>query len=90
MFGIETLDHTVDENTKALQPKIEKLFFVGYSKDVKGCRLIQPNSTEIIIRRDVNFNEDILACDPNLVFVPSFPYKSSLMHVSSSYISPFL
>ena len=45
-----------DEKWKALQPKSEKCIFVGYSEDVKGYRLLQPHSRDIIIRRDVKFD----------------------------------
>jgi hypothetical protein len=59
---------------------------------VKGYKLLQPNSNEIIIRRDVKFDENLLACEPNLLFVSSSAYESSsmfvpffvLIHVSSS------
>ena len=44
----------------------KKCIFVGYSEYVKGYRLLQPNSIEIIIRRDVNFDENILACEPDM------------------------
>jgi hypothetical protein len=45
--------------------------FVGYSEDVKGYRLLQPHCNEIIIRRDVKFDENLLAYKPNLVIVSS-------------------
>jgi hypothetical protein len=41
-----------------LQPKSEKCIFVGYSEDVKGYRLLQSHCNEIIIRRDVKFDEN--------------------------------
>ena len=56
---------------KALQTKSEKCIFVGYSEDVKGCRLLQSHCNEIIIRREVKFDENLLACEPNSTFVPS-------------------
>jgi hypothetical protein len=37
------------------------VYFVGYSEDVKGYKLLQPHSNEIIIGRDVKFDENILA-----------------------------
>lgn len=37
------------------------MHFFGYFEDVKGYIIIQPKSIEIIIRRDVNFNEYLLA-----------------------------
>jgi hypothetical protein len=41
---------------KAFQHKSQKSIFVGYSKDVKGYRLLQPHCNEIIIRRDIKFD----------------------------------
>ena len=58
-----------------MQPKSE--IFVGYSEDVKGYRLIEPHSHDIIIRRDVKFYENLLACEPDSTFVPSSSSSSS-------------
>jgi hypothetical protein len=45
--------------------------FIRYSEDVKGYIVIQPHSNEIIIKIDVNFDENLLSCEPNSAFVPS-------------------
>jgi hypothetical protein len=71
-----------------LQPKSEKYIFVGYYEDVKGYRLLQPHCNEIIIRRDVKFNENLLACEPNSVFVPTLAYGPNLAFVPSSAFKP--
>jgi transposase InsO family protein len=71
VFGSIAWAHIPDEKRKALQPKSEKCIFVGYSEDVKGYRLLQPHCNEIIIRRDVKFDENLLACEPNSAIVPS-------------------
>jgi hypothetical protein len=67
-----------------LQPKSEKCIFVGYFEDVKGYRLLQPQCNEIIIRRDVKFDENLLACEPNLTIVPSSACDPSSTFVPSS------
>jgi hypothetical protein len=67
-----------------LQPKSEKCIFVGYSEDVKGYRLLQPHCNEIIIRRDVKFDENLLAYEPNSMIVPSSAYEPSSTFVPSS------
>jgi hypothetical protein len=67
-----------------LQPKSEKCIFVGYTEDVKGYRLLQPHCNEIIIRRDVKFDENLFACEPNSVIVPSSACKPSSTFVPSS------
>jgi hypothetical protein len=90
VFGSIAWAHIPDEKRKALQPpKSEKCIFVGYSKDVKGYRLLQSHCNEIIIRRDVKFDENILAyepnstvvsssaCEPSSAFVPYFDLVSS-------------
>jgi hypothetical protein len=61
--------HILDEKRKALHSKSDKCIFVGYSEDVKGYKLLQPYCNEIIIRRDVKFDENVLACKPNSMFV---------------------
>jgi hypothetical protein len=65
VFGSEAWAHIHDEKRKALQPKSEKCIFVGYSKGVKGYRLLQPHSNEIIIRRDVKFDESLSSWETN-------------------------
>ena len=55
-----------------------------YSEDVKEYRILHPNSKEIIIQRDVQFNENILACEPNLEYVPSSACEPDLAVVSFS------
>lgn len=41
-----------------------------------------------MIRRDINFNEDLLCCIPTFEFMTSSSYKPSSMDVPYSYISP--
>jgi hypothetical protein len=84
VFSIVAWAHIPDEKRKALQPKIEKCIFVGYSENVKGYRFLQPHSNEIIIRRDVKFDENLLAREPISVFVPSSAYEPSSAFVPSS------
>jgi hypothetical protein len=66
-----------------LQPKSEKCIFVGYSEDVKGYKLLQSHCNEVIIRRDVKFDEKLLACEPNLAIVPSSVCEPSSAFVPS-------
>jgi hypothetical protein len=67
-----------------LQPKSEKFIFVGYCENVKGYILLQPHCNEIILRRDVKFDENLLACEPNSVVVPSSACEPSSTVVPSS------
>jgi hypothetical protein len=68
--------------------KDEKCIFIGYSEDVKGYRLLQPHCNEIIIRKDVKFEKNILACKPNLMFVPSSACDPNSTFVPSSACEP--
>jgi hypothetical protein len=74
VFGSVAQAHIPNEKMKYLQPKTEKCILVGYYEDVKGYRLLQPHSNEIIIRRDVKFDENLLAFVP---FVPILVSSSS-------------
>jgi hypothetical protein len=71
VFGSIAWAHIPNEKRKELQPKSEKCIFVGYSEDVKGYRFLQSHCNEIILRRDVKFDENLLACEPSSVIVPS-------------------
>jgi hypothetical protein len=71
VFGSISWAHIPDKERKTLQPKSGKCIFFGYFEDVKGYRLLQSHCNEIIIRRDVKFDENILACEPNSMIVPS-------------------
>ena len=73
-----------------MQAKSEKCIFVGYSEHVKGYILLQPHFNEIIIRRDVKFDENILACEPNSTFVPSLACDPNSTVVPSSTCEPYL
>jgi hypothetical protein len=55
--------------------------FLVYYEDVKNYRLLQPRSNEIIIRRDVKFDENRLAYEPNSTFVPSSTCEPYLVFV---------
>jgi hypothetical protein len=89
VFGSIAWAHNPDEKRKALHPKSEKCIFVGYFEDVKGYILLQPHCNEIFIRRDVKFDENLLACEPNSVLVPSLAYKPNSTVVSSSVYEPY-
>jgi len=84
VFGSEIWAHILDEKHKALEPKGEKCFFVGYSEDVKGYILLQPKSKNFIIRRDVKFTEHISAYEPSSVNVPPLSILSTFESIQSS------
>jgi hypothetical protein len=62
--------------------------FVGYSEDAKAYRLLQPHCNEIIIIRDIKFDENLLAYEPNLTFVTSLSCEPNLTFVPSSACDP--
>jgi transposase InsO family protein len=83
VFGNIAWAHIHDEKRKALQSKSEKCLFVGYSEYVKGYKLLQSHCNEIIIIRDVKFDENLLACEPNSTIVPSSACEPSSAFVPS-------
>jgi hypothetical protein len=84
VFGSIAWARIPDEKRKALQPKSEKFIFVGYCENVEGYILLQPHCNEIILRRDVKFDENLLACEPNSAVVPSSACEPSSTVVPSS------
>ena len=73
---------------ESIVSKSEKCIFVGYSEDVKGYRLLQSHCNEIIIRRYVKFDENLLSCKPNSTFLPSSSYEPSSTFVPSLACEP--
>jgi hypothetical protein len=71
VFGSIAWAHIPDEKRKALQPKSDNFIFFGYCENVKGYILLQPHCNEIILRRDVKFDENLFDCEPNSAVVPS-------------------
>jgi hypothetical protein len=88
VFGSIAWAHIPDEKRKTLQRKSEKCIFVGYSEDVKGYRLLQTHCNETIVRRDVKFDENLLACDPNSMFEPSLACEPNSTVVPSLACKP--
>jgi hypothetical protein len=84
VFGSIAWPHILDEKRKALHPKSEKCIFFGYSEGIKGYILLQPHCNEMIIKRDVKFDENILAYEPNSKIVPSSTCDPSSIFLPSS------
>ena len=57
VFGYIAFAHIPNAQRLNLEKKSEKLHFVGYSKETKGYRLLDENTSKVIIRRNVTFNE---------------------------------
>ena len=52
-----------------LNKKAEKLCFVGYSLQTKGCRLFDENTSKVVVCRDVIFDESVFQHDSTTVEV---------------------
>jgi hypothetical protein len=89
VFDSITWAHIPDEKTKALQPKSLKCVFVGYFEYVKDYILLQPHCNEIIIIRDVKFDENLFSCEPNSTFVHSLACEPNSLFVPSSSCNPY-
>ena len=57
VFGCMAYAHIPDVKRTKLDKKAEKLRFVGYSTQSKGYRLLDEKTSNVVIRRDVIFNE---------------------------------
>ena len=70
VFGCMAYAYIPDSNRKGkLSKKAEKLRFIGCSLQRKGYRLIDENTSKVIIRRDVIFNESDFQHDSTTVKV---------------------
>eukprot|EP00795_Rhopilema_esculentum_P009748 gene9748-biopygen2709 len=58
VFGCIAYAHIPGAERRKLDKKANRLRFLGYSANQKGYRLFDMQSKRIVIRRDVNFNEN--------------------------------
>ena len=57
VFGCVAYAKIPDGQRRKMDPKAQKLRFVGYSMETKGYRLLDTNTGHIYVRRDVVFDE---------------------------------
>ena len=57
IFGSDAYVHVPDEKRTKLEPKSQKLVFVGYDGNSTNYRLFDPTKKKIIVSRNVIFNE---------------------------------
>ena len=57
VFGCMAYAHIPDSQRTKLDKKAEKMRFVGYSIQSKGYRLLDEKTRNVLVRRDVVFNE---------------------------------
>jgi hypothetical protein len=55
VFGFDSYVHVPKENRSKLDKKAEKCIFIGYKDGVKGYKLWNPETKNIVYRRDVIF-----------------------------------
>ena len=58
VFGCVAYSLKPDVERKKMEPKTEKLCFIGYPIGTKGYRLYDHKKHRVIVRRDLVFNED--------------------------------
>ena len=58
VFGSLAYVHVPIQRRCKLDDKSEKHAFVGYDKQSKGYKLYNPNTRKVIVRRDVEFDEE--------------------------------
>ena len=90
VFGYIVYGHVPDSQRQKLDKKSEKLRFIGYSLEHKGYRLINEETSKVIIRRDVVFNETIFGYKDRadktvVVIVTNYhgKYKSEIKEIES-------
>jgi hypothetical protein len=59
IFGSRAWAQITYEKRKELDPQSTECIFVGYPDDVKGYRLIDLSSDQLIIERSVQFEESV-------------------------------
>ncbi|CAB3980000.1 Hypothetical predicted protein [Paramuricea clavata] len=58
VFGCIAFAHVPDSKRQKLDKKAERLRFVGYCRTSKGYRLFDEIKRKMVVRRDVEFNEN--------------------------------
>ncbi|CAB4035006.1 Retrovirus-related Pol poly from transposon TNT 1-94 [Paramuricea clavata] len=58
VFGCMAFAHVPDSKRQKLDKKAERLRFVGYCRTSKGYRLFDEIKRKMVVRRDVEFNEN--------------------------------
>ena len=56
VFGCTAYCHVPDMERRKLDKKSRRMYFIGYSKNSKGYRLINLSADKVVTRRDVVFN----------------------------------
>ena len=59
VFGCMAFAHGPDSKRQKLDKKAERLRFVGYCRTSKGYRLFDEIKRKMVVRRDVEFNENV-------------------------------
>lgn len=58
VFGCIGYTYIPDQRKTKLEDKSSKLIFIGYDAKSKVYKLFNPNNSKVVIRRDVEFNEE--------------------------------
>ncbi|CAB0002804.1 unnamed protein product, partial [Nesidiocoris tenuis] len=79
VFGCSAWAHIPKQRRKKLDPKSERLIFIGYPEDRRGYRLLDPVTKRVTNSRDVHFveiSDNPESCSPSLP-VPLTPVVPS-------------
>ena len=57
IFGYDAFAHVPKENRSEIDPKSRKCVFISYGNTIKGYGLLYPTNYNIIVSRDIIFNE---------------------------------
>lgn len=73
IFGSAAMVHVPKQRRKKLDPKSKRCIFLGYAEDSKGFRLYDPDTSDVIISRDIIIVDE--GCCAGLEAIPSEPVE---------------
>jgi hypothetical protein len=69
IFGSTVMVHVPKEKRRKWDKKADKMYLVGYSENIKGYRLYDPESRKIIVARDVVVMKNVTDDSTTYIFI---------------------
>jgi transposase InsO family protein len=87
VFGCQVYAYIDKKQRTKLDPKSHLCYFLGYCDNTKGYRIWDPETSQVLIRRDVSFNEQVLYGDQQETLRPSSSSEQELTATLSTDVS---